>query len=201
MEGDMLLTPLLLLLALSPEETRALMQRVAENLEKASAARSNYIYMQSSHARLLRSKSKVAREEKRTYRVTPQPGRTEFLLTSFAGTYWKGKEPIPYNSPDFRVKDMDLDGELLEDFAADHIARPNSKDGIGFQQFALRKQDIADYHFHLLREERVDGRKAVTIRLEPRVKDWDHLWSGEATIDLEDEFPIRLASEMNRKLP
>ena len=92
------------------------------------------------HTRLLRTNSKLAREERREYTVTPTGGSSDKKLTHFEGQYEKGNKLHPYTEPGFRQKDLDLDGALIEDLADDLINEGKSKDGIDMDLFPLPTQ-------------------------------------------------------------
>ena len=117
-----------------------IMAKVAANLEHGSELRNSYIYTQKIHTRLLRTNSKLAREERREYTVTPTGGSSDKKLTRFEGQYEKGNKLHPYAEPGFRQKDLDLDGALIEDLADDLISDEKSKDGIDMDLFPLPTQ-------------------------------------------------------------
>lgn len=57
--------------ASDPPSVEEILKKVAESQSSAQAARARVVYTQYVHARLLHSDGKLAREEKRTYTVTP----------------------------------------------------------------------------------------------------------------------------------
>jgi hypothetical protein len=196
-----MLSLLLTALVLDSAATQDLMRRVPETLEKPHPARRQYVYTVKTHTRLLRPKSKLAREEKREYRVVPQADKIERERLSFWAQYIDGKQAIPYDDPAFRTKKMDIDGELLDDFAEDHVIDSNSRDGVDLDYFPIRTKDLEHYNFTFLAEKSIRGRPAAHIKIEPKEKSWEHLWSGEALIDLEDAFPAQIQTQMNKKVP
>src|SRR4051794_38450783 len=93
-------------------DVAALMTRVAENQDRASAARSEFTFHQKQLLRLNRGNGQVAREEKREYDVVPAAEHTSKNLTLFTGRYqYKGKY-VAYDRPGYTYKEMDIDGEL-----------------------------------------------------------------------------------------
>lgn len=190
-----------LVLVLDEAALADLMRRVAENVEKPNALRREFVYTQKTHSRLLRTNSKLAREERREYRVLPKEDGVEHKLISFNGVYEKNNKLLPYDDPDFRHKKMDLDGELIEDFISDHVADSGSRDGIDLDYFPIRAKDLEFYNFELEGEQQIQGRNAARIRFAPKQKNWQHLWEGETIIDLEDAFPMSIQTKMSRKLP
>jgi hypothetical protein len=190
-----------LLLALDDAATLDLMRRVAENVEKPNPLRREFVYTQKTHARLLRTNSKVAREERREYHVLPKEDGVEHKLVAFQGFYEKDKKLHPYDDPEFRQKKLDLDGELIEDFIDDHTADAGSRDGIKLDYFPIRSKDLAFYNFEFAGEQTIEGRRAARVRFGPKSKNWMHLWEGETIIDLEDAFPLQIQTQMARKIP
>ncbi len=190
-----------LLFTLDEAGTIHLMRRVAENVEKPNPLRREFVYTQKTHSRLLRTNSKLAREERREYQVTPKEDRVEHKLVSFSGTYEKHKKLHPYDDPEFRHKNLDLDGELIEDLTNDLIADEDSRDGIDLDLFPIRAKDLDHYKFEFLGEQTTQQRRVARIRFSPLKKDWDHLWEGETLIDLEDAFPLQIQTRMARKVP
>jgi hypothetical protein len=200
-EASMLSLTALLYLILEPAATADLMRRVAENVEKPNPQRQQYVYTLKTHSRLLRTNSKLAREEKREYRVLPKEDATERELISFHGIYEKDKKHLPYNDPDFRQKKLDLDGELIEDLTDDHVANSDSRDGIDLDYFPIRTKDLPHYTFSFLGEQSLQGRRVARIQFAPTQKTWAHLWEGETLIDLEDAFPMQIQTKMAKKIP
>ncbi|MBM3759593.1 MAG: hypothetical protein FJW36_05035 [Acidobacteria bacterium] len=176
-----------------------IMSKVAANLEKGSELRKQYVYTQKIHTRLLRTNSKLAREERREYAMTPGHDRIEKKLVKFEGQYEKGKKLIPYDDPGFRHKDLDIDGDLIEDLAEDLIGEEKSKDGIDMNLFPFLPKDLPDYRFKLLKTEEYRGRKVH--RVEFAGKEKDKPWVGEALIDAEDLHPVSIQTKLNFKMP
>ena len=78
-----------------------IMTKVDANLEQGSELRKSYVYTQKLHTRLLRTNSKLAREERREYTVTPDGASTEKRLTHFEGHYEKENKLHAYTDPGF----------------------------------------------------------------------------------------------------
>ncbi len=72
-----------------PPSLDEVLKRVAENQEKAVAARSSIVYTQETRTRLMRGGSKLAREEQRRYIVAPTATASEKKLDFFEGRYRK----------------------------------------------------------------------------------------------------------------
>lgn len=196
----MRIIPFLLILschAQSPVDD--IMTKVAANLEHGSELRKSYVYTQKLHTRLLRTNSKLAREERREYTVTPDGASTEKRLTHFEGHYEKGNKLHAYTDPGFRRKDLDLHGDLIEDIAKDLINDEKSKDGIAMHLFPFLPKDIPHYKFTLLKTETYRERQVHRIAFAGQDK--DKPWEGEALIDAEDLHPLSIQTKLNFKMP
>jgi len=175
------------------------MAKVAANLEHGSEVRKSFVYTQKIHTRLLRTNSKLAREERREYTVTPDGASSERKLVHFEGQYEKGKKMLPYTDPDFRHKGMDIDGELIEELADELVADKDSKDGIDMDLFPFLPKDIPHYSFKLLKTETYRNREVHRIAFEGKTK--ERPWMGEALIDTEDLQPLSIQTKLNFKMP
>ena len=196
----MRIIPFLLILscyAQSPADD--IMAKVAANLEQGSELRRSYVYTQKIYTRLLRTNSKLARQERREYTVTPDGASTEKKLIHFEGQYEKGKKLHAYTDPGFRQKDLDLDGDLIEDIAKDLINDEKSKDGIDMDLFPFLPKDLPHYKFTLLKTETYRDRQVHRIAFVGQDK--DKPWQGEALIDAEDLHPLSIQSKLNFKMP
>lgn len=175
------------------------MAKVAANLEKGSELRKSYVYTQKIRTRLLRTNSKLAREEMREYTMMPGRDRIEKKLVHFSGQYEKDKKLLPYDDPKFRHKDMDIDGDLIEDLADDLVADEKSKDGIDMDLFPFLPKDLPEYNFKLMKTEEFRGRKVHRVEFAGKTK--EKPWMGEALIDAEDLHPLSIQTKLNFKMP
>ena len=185
---------LLILSCQAQDNIDQIMGKVSTNLEKGSELRNSYVYTQKIHTRLLRTNSKLAREERREYTVTPEGNSTNKKLIHFEGQYEKGKKLIPYTDPEFRHKDVDIDGDLIENLAEDLVADKDSKDGVNMNLFPFLPKDLPNYKFKLLATETYRGRPVHRISFEGP-------WGGEALIDVEDMHPLSIQTQLNFKMP
>lgn len=160
-----------------------IMAKVAANQDRASAARSRYVYSQKLRARMIRTNGKLAREEFRTYTVTPvESGKSEKKLTEFKGVYESKGKLHNYTEPGFEYKDVDIDGDVIDDLADDLVNDEKSRDGISADLFPLTGEEQKKYEFKLAGELVHQGRKAYRITFTPRKKQ-DASWTGEAIVD------------------
>ncbi|MBZ2184463.1 MAG: hypothetical protein K7J46_07090 [Bryobacter sp.] len=190
------------ILALSAApDAQTIMNQVAANLARGSDLRAQYVYSQKLHTRLLRTNSKLAREERRTYNVFPSPQGVEHKLIHFDGQYEKHGKIHPYTDPKFRHKDLDIDGEIIADLAEDLVADKNSKDGIDMDLFPFLPKDLPHYTFKLLSSENYRGRPVHRISFEPVKDDEDAKpWAGEMLIDAEDLHPLSIQTKLTLKI-
>jgi hypothetical protein len=194
------LLPLLLLAA--DTEVDTIMKQVAANLAAGSELRQQYVYSQKIYTRLLRANSKLAREERRAYTITPTAKGIDRELTHFEGQYEKRGKIHLYTDPKFRHKDVDIDGDLIADLAEDLIADKDSKDGIDMDLFPFLPKDLPHYTFKLLGSEVHRGRPVHRIAFEPVKGDEDAKpWAGETLIDAEDLHPLSIQTKLSFKMP
>ncbi len=178
------------------------MNQVAANLARGSELRTQYVFSQKLHTRLLRTNSKLAREERRTYNVFPSSHGVEHKLTSFAGQYEKQGKLHPYTDPKFRHKDLDIDGDLITEFAEAVVAGKDSKDGIDLDLFPFLPKDLPHYTFQLLGSEDYRGRPVHRISFTPVKGDDDAKpWAGEILVDAEDLHPLSIQTKLTFKVP
>jgi hypothetical protein len=201
--------------ATPPQENdaAAIMTKAAANVERATDARRSYIYHQLVRSSLVRSSGQVARKEKREYQVLPAEQTTEKKLVSFSGQYRKGKEMIDYSEPGYKYKDVDLDGELIQELTDDLVNEKKSRDGIPHDLFPLSTKKLPAYAFTMKGETEYKGRRTYKIAFEPQKKvncveigsdsegDCDEAWKGEAWIDTEELQPVRIDTQLAFKIP
>ncbi len=176
----------------------AIMARVAENQDRAVKLREQYIYQQNVRIETRRTNGKLVRQEASEYLITPTPAGNEKKLQKISGKYWlKGKyvdfdgEPVP--NPD------SMDTEMIHDFRSD-LLEQKSKDGMAKDLFPLTAEEVKKYHFTVLGEQIVDGRKTWRIGFRPADKS-ELTWSGEALIDEEEFQPVSVYTKLSRRIP
>jgi len=172
-----------------------ILARLAANQERAVEARRTVVYQQETRVRFLRANGKVAREERRVYLVAPTPSGTEKKLERFEGRYEHKGRLLAYDKPGFTYKDLDLDGELIEDLTADLVNDRSARDGIASDLFPLTRREQRGYRFTLVGCQVLAGRPALLLRFEPRRESEGETkpWAGEVYVD-PDEFQPRLVS-------
>lgn len=182
----------------------ALLARLAANQDRAVEGRRLVVYQQTALVRLLRTNGKLAREERRRYTVTPAPQGTEKKLDHFEGLYEKGGRLLPYAAPGFQYKDLDLDGELIQDLTEDLIDDHNSRDGISHDLFPLTSGEQRHYSFRMAGCRPLAGRPALYLTFTPR-KDpgggGARAWAGELYLDPAEFQPLMVTTRFAGKIP
>lgn len=212
----MIVTTLLsgLALAASGIDATALMGRVAANVEKTDEVRRHYIYRQKVVSALVRTDGRIGRRERREYAVLPGEQRSEKKLESFSGEYTRGRKAglIPYTEPGFKYKELDLDGEILNEVTSDLVDDKDSRDGIPRDLFPLRSSRLSAYQFQFLGETTWHGRAVHRVGFQPGPKnqctgegshhgDCDAVWRGEIWVDALDEQPVKIDTHLAVQVP
>jgi hypothetical protein len=192
----------------------AIMARVATNQDRAEAERRHYVYLQ--HARVISRKGKtVMCEEITDYRITPTDQAYNAELVKLNGRLLRKKNYITYTTlapakdasqnkgdashDSLDLDDDDTDRDLVEHMRM-HLINDKSKDGIESGLFPLTSKGQADYLFHLVGNEHINGRDVFHIDFRPKVKD-DYGWKGDAYIDTASFEPVVIRTDMARKIP
>jgi hypothetical protein len=177
----------------------AIMERVAENQSRSVEARTRWTHHQETFVRLKRTNGKTAREERREYTVVPTGSGVKKELTLCAGTYEKGGKYIPYDTPGFEHKGVDIDAELADEFA-DEMFNNGTKDGLDKDLFPFTREQQANYNFSLLGRERYKDRDVWSIAFKPKTREMV-VWAGEALIDTNEFQPVLVTTHMSNDLP
>lgn len=185
----------------SPTDVAGIMARVAANQEAAREARQNYVYRQQQTIRMRRPNGKLAREQTAEYMVTPGKGGVAKQLAKFAGKYESKGKYISYDQERYQYKDLDIDGDLIEDMAQDMMNDGSSRDGIGQDLFPLIAKEQVKYVFRLVRKEAYRGRAVYRVAFEPRRGEDQASWKGEALIDALEYQPVSVSTSLAQKIP
>ena len=180
-----------------------IMSRVGRNQGQAQDLRKSFTYHQKQLLRMNRGNHKLAREERREYEVTPGVRGVKKELIRFEGKYdYKGK-PVAYDRPGYRYKDVDLDGELINEMSEEMTNDQNSRDGIEHDLFPLTYHQQLKYNFKIIGAETYRGRPVYRVSFEPkRHQDFDEApWKGEALIDRAEYQPVRVTTNLAFKMP
>lgn len=191
----LLLLPLLIIDTPSADE---IMSRVAENQERAEAARAKFVYDMNVFVRLKRANGKLAREESRDYVVVPREKGSKRKLLKVEGKILDGKKEQTYSEAGYRTKDSDIDGAITDSFAKD-VMWGKSEFGPMVEWFPLTGAQKSKYRFTLMGEEKYrdfDVYKISFIEHED-----DECWRGEALIEKNEFQPVLVTAEWACKVP
>jgi hypothetical protein len=180
-----------------------IMARVAENQDKAQAARTSWVYDMKVLVRLLRSPGKVAQEETRRYTVAPGETGAERKLVSTTGRIVEGKREIRYTEPGFHHKGVDIDADITKSFA-DDVMWSKGTNAPMVDLFPLTRQHQRHYTFRLLGEEKYKDYDVYRVAYISRAGDWEHdddCWQGEALIERNEFQPVLVNSHWECKVP
>jgi len=180
-----------------------IMARVGHNQTVAQEARKQFTYHQQQLLRMNRGNGKLAREEHRDYDVSPAPSGFHKELAHFDGKYeFKGKF-VSYDRPGYEYKDMDIDGDLINDLSEDMTNDKQSRDGIAADLFPLTEQEQHKYNFHLVGKQQYQGREVYRVKFDPKPhQDFDEAaWKGEAWIDAAEFQPVRVQTSLAVRIP
>ncbi|MBI2681021.1 MAG: hypothetical protein HYX25_08460 [Candidatus Solibacter usitatus] len=185
----------------------AIMAKVAENQDRAQAARAEFVYRQKMLIRLQRGNGKLAREEEREYRVVPTENGIKKELTRFAGKYENKGRVTEYDKPGFLYRGTDIDGEILTDMADDLANSKKARDGIA-TGFPLSGKEQQRYVFHLEGTENYRGAEVYKINFKPKKTslvdcddDGNSCWSGEVLVDATEFQPVVITTFLAKNVP
>jgi hypothetical protein len=179
-----------------------LMEKVGRNQAQAVDQRKAFTFHQKQLLRMHRGNGKVAREEHREYEVTPATHGVRKELAHFDGRYeYKGKY-VSYDRPGYNYKDMDIDGDLIDDLSKDLTDDNESRDGISANLFPLTPDEQTKYTFKLKGTEQYRGRPVYRVAYEPKKSpEGGAVWKGEALIDTEEFQPVSVHSTLALRIP
>ena len=187
-------------------DVSSLLGSIQTQQQQASEQRTRWNFDQHIMVRLLRSKGRLAREELRHYRVQPTAETLTRDLVSVQGkVVIKGTE-YPYDDPEYRSGDIDLDGELVESFAEDVLFHQNDKDGIGDSMYPLSAKMMDRHRFTLHGSEGYRDRQVYRLTFQPLSKrdsaDGEAgIWEGEVLVDCATLAPVLVTTHQARKVP
>ncbi|HEX4277350.1 MAG TPA: hypothetical protein VHZ74_18465 [Bryobacteraceae bacterium] len=195
----MRLSLLLLFAPLAFAETHdatEIMRRVAENVDRATAARAAWVYDQQVFIRLKRANGKLAREESRQYTVAPTGKGAKRKLVKVEGKIQQGTHVVNYSEAGFRQKDSDIDGAFTDSLARDLLWRRDSLGGMMYW-FPLESKNLAKYKFKYEGEERYRDYDVFRISFHSLEDEW----AGEALIERNEYQPVLVTSAWLGKVP
>jgi hypothetical protein len=194
------------------ERVETIMARVAENQDRTQEQRSTFVYQQNLLIRFKRGNGKICREEVREFTVTPSARGTQKKLTLFRGKYLRDGALIEYSEPGYTHKGLDLDGELITDFADDFANDKDSRDGISREFFPLTSREQKKYRFEYKGQEIFKNREAFKIAFKPLDKSSSKQtnsshnedsgpWTGDILVDKEEFQPMLVTTHLAHGIP
>ena len=180
-----------------------IMSRVAANQGRSEELRKLYVYTQKQLLRMVRGNRKVAREEHREYRIVPLERGIRKDLAHFEGKYERHGKYIAYDHPGYTYKEMDIDGEIIDDMSKDMTDDRGSRDGIAAGLFPLTEKEQRKYVFRLVGREQYRGSAVYRVHFEPKphVGEEDTIWKGDALIDAAEFQPVLVTTKMALNIP
>jgi hypothetical protein len=192
----------------------SIMTRVATNQDRAEAERGHYVYVQ--HSKVTsRHGGAVMCDEVSDYRVTPAKDGSQRELLKVDGRVLVKHKYISYNTllPDDdqtgvrnekESVSITIGGDSADRNIVEHMRKnlleDDSKDGINAKLFPLTSKAQADYEFHLMAREHLNGRDVFHVTFRPKEKS-GFGWKGDAWIDTTAFEPVLVTTEMARKIP
>jgi hypothetical protein len=189
-------------------DAAGIMARVAANQDRSESERAHYVYVQ--HARVASRTGKTVRcEEITDSRVTPSATGSTQQLLKLEGRVLVKHKYVTYTQllkPGARDSDVNIDlGDnnfdrgLVEDIR-NGLTSSKTKDGIGAGLFPLTSKSQADYTFHLIGSERMNGRDVYHLTFVPKDPN-DFGWKGDAWIDVNAYQPVLVRTAKARNMP
>ncbi len=193
----------LLLMAQAADPSAAdIMAKVAANQDRAQQARAEFVYQQNLLIRFRRGNRKLAREERREYTVAPTPNGVEKTLTRFSGKYERGGKLVEYGKPQYKYKDMDIDGDVISDLADDMTNDSVSRDGMAVDLFPLTGREQKKYTFRLTGIETYRRREVYRVEFSPAGGCENGVcWAGEALVDKREFQPVVITTRLAKGIP
>lgn len=144
--------------------------------------------------------------------MTPTPKGSEKNLTRFQGRYLKDKAYIAYTQPRYHYKELDLDGELITDFAEDFTDDQTARDGLASDLFPLTRTEQEKYLFTLKGTGTYHDRAVYKISFRPRPRTSsdrersgdqgdEGCWDGELLVDAAEYQPVLVSTHLARGIP
>jgi hypothetical protein len=180
------------------------MSRVASNQTKSQDQRKEWVYNQKQLLRMVRGNRKVAREERREYVIAPGEVPIQKELVKFEGKYESHGKYTSYDHPGYSYKEVDIDGDIINDLSEDMTNDKGSHDGIGHDLFPLTRDEQKKYNFKLKGTETYRDRAVFRVSFEPKPHPPEGdggSWKGDALIDAQEYQPVVVTTSLAYKIP
>lgn len=184
----------------APPPVDDMLKKIGESQERSVEARGRIVYTQHVHARLLRANGKLAREERRTYTVTPTPAGFKRHLEQFEGWYESRGQMIPFDTPGWKHKGLDLDAELMDELIDEWTGKEESRDGIDRDLFPMTAEHQAKYRFSYSGTAKQGAEDRYRLTYEPASKN-SASWKGDIFVDPQTLYPTNMNSTFAYRIP
>ena len=177
-----------------------IMCRVAENQRRAQAERAAWVYDMNVFVRLEAGQWQTGARGVPRLRRRPHPARRRSqACQSKRGKVQDGKKEIPYTDAKYRVKHIDVDGEITESIANDILWKKN-ENGPMVDWFPLTEERQKNSTFTLEGEERYRDFDVYKIAWQGHDED-EECWTGEALIEKTEFQPVLVTASWSCKIP
>ena len=148
-----------------PDPT-AIVGRMAENLERDSFARQQYVYEMSVSTALWTSGARASQHESRKYVVSGSYG-PRMRVNAFQGECRSRGQVYPYTMPGFRCPGLVDFASLADGLRDDLLDEGKSPDAVPYWLLPLRPAYLKYFRFIWNREAVYNGQRVYTIDFEP----------------------------------
>lgn len=184
----------------APPSVDQILSKIAESQEQSVEARSRIVYTQYVHAKLHRANGKLAREEKRTYTVTPTPKGFERKLEKFEGWVIDKGKIIPFYEPGWEHKGLDIDADVMNGIIDDWTGSGGSRDGIDRDLFPMTAANQKNYKFTYAGTAKQGAEDRHRVAYEPVTKH-SAPWKGDIFVDPHSLYPTNMNSTFAYRVP
>jgi len=186
----------------SPDE---ILRSAREHQDRSREQQVRWIFDQEVFVRLLRGGGKLAREERRFYRVRPNMQSTDRELTALQGQVVLKGKVHPYFDTDYRHRSMDIDGELTESFSNDLMDKydPRADRGDDDSVYPLSKRMLEGHDFTFHGRDEYKRRSVFRFTFQPKPKNSPErgFWEGEILIDTASLAPVLIITHQAKGVP
>jgi hypothetical protein len=112
---------------------------------------------------------------------------------------------VAYDKPRYQYKNVDIDGQIIDELSNDMLSDHKGRDGIDAQYFPLTYHQQLKYDYRLVRQEKYRGRDVYRVAFQPKPHmsgtNDEPVWKGEALIDAHEFQPVLVTTKMAKGLP
>lgn len=174
------------------------MAQVGANQDRSETARKQYRCIQ--HIRIVTSKpgSRVMREETADYEFVPGATEASLRFLRLTGRYWHQGKYEDFNGEPVPAADT-WDADYIRDVRM-CLTNEKSRCASTPPLFPLTSEEQKQYDFRLIGRETLRERDVYHVAFTPKNKSM-LAWAGEAYIDATDLQPVRVFTNLSRRVP